>query len=123
MTTKDIGQKLVDLCKAGKNTDAMQSLYAKDIVSLEAGAPPGQSPETKGLDACLAKGKQWREQHEIHSAKVEGPFPNGNRFAVKFDYDVTHKPDNKRMQVHEVALYTVENDKIVREEYFYNAGG
>lgn len=122
MTTKDIGQKLVDLCKAGKNADAMQTLYAKDIVSVEAGAPPGQSAETKGLDACLAKGKTWREQHEIHGAKADGPFPNGNRFAVVFDYDLTRKPDNQRFQMREIALYTVENDKIVREEFFYAMG-
>src|SRR5262245_52864492 len=59
MTTKEIGQKLVDLCKAGKNMDAVQQLYAQDIVSVEAGAPPGQSPESKGIGACVEKGKQW----------------------------------------------------------------
>ena len=120
MTTKDIGQKLVDLCKAGKNHDAMTELYAKDIVSVEAGAPPGQSPESKGLEAVLAKGKWWAENHEVHSAKVDGPFPHGDRFAVMFDYDITRKQANQRIQMREVALYTVKDGKIVREEFFYS---
>jgi hypothetical protein len=121
MTTKDIGQKLVDLCKAGKNAEAMQTLYAPNIVSVEAGAPPGQATETTGLPACLAKGKAFAEDAEVHSAKVEGPFPHGDRFAVMFDYDITRRSmGGKRIKLQEVALYTVKDDKIVREEFFYS---
>jgi hypothetical protein len=120
MTTKEIGQKLVELCKAGNNHEAMQTLYSPDIVSIEAGAPPGQSPEAKGLAACVEKGKQFAQAHEIHSAKIDGPFPNGDRFTVIFDYDITRRPDNQRFNMKEVALYTVKGDKIVREEFFYS---
>jgi hypothetical protein len=120
MTTQEIGQKLVEMCKAGKNHEAMQELYSPDIISLEAGAPPGQSAETKGLPACLDKGKKWAEDHEIHAAKVDGPFPHGDRFAVVFDYDVTRRAANQRFQMKEVALYTVKGNKIVREEFFYS---
>jgi hypothetical protein len=119
MTTLEIGKQLVELCRAGKNHEAMQKLYAPDIVSVEAGAPPGQSPETKGLDGCLAKSKAWTENHQIHKAEAEGPFPHGDRFAVLFKYDLTRKTDNKRFPLEEVALYTVKNDKISREEFFY----
>jgi hypothetical protein len=97
----------------------MEKLYSPDIVSVEAGAPPGQSPETKGLAGCLAKGKAWSDAHEIHKAEVEGPFPHGDRFAVLFKFDITRKAANQRFQMNEVALYTVNNDKIVREEFFY----
>ncbi|MBC7975998.1 MAG: nuclear transport factor 2 family protein, partial [Myxococcales bacterium] len=51
------------------------------------------------------------------------PYPNGDRFAVRFNYDVTHKPSSKRIQMDEVALYTVKDGKIVREEFFYAMGG
>jgi SnoaL-like domain len=121
MTPQEIGQKLVELCKAGKNTEAMEALYAKDIVSVEAGAPPGKSPRTDGVAACLEKSKQFRAMHEIHGATIDGPFPHGDRFAVIFDYDLTRRPDNQRIHMKEVALYTVANDKIVREEFFYSA--
>lgn len=58
--------------------------------------------------------------HEIHASNVEGPFPNGDRFAVFFDYDLTSKENKQRFHMKEVALYTVKGDKIVREEFFYS---
>jgi ketosteroid isomerase-like protein len=119
MTTLEIGKQLVELCRSGKNHEAMEKLYSADIVAIEAGAPPGQSAEAKGLPAVLAKGKWWADNHEVHKAEVEGPFPHGDRFAVVFKYDITRKTDNKRIQMNEVALYTVANDKITREEFFY----
>lgn len=122
MTTMEVGKRLVELCKQGKNDQAMQELYAKDIVSVEAGAPPGQSAEAKGLDAIVAKGKWWAENHEVHSAVCEGPYPNGDRFIVHFKYDVTFKPEQRRLTLDEGALYTVRDGKIVREEFFYAMG-
>ena len=49
MTALEIGTKLIDLCKAGNNQEAMETLYHPNIVSVEAGAPPGQSTEAKGI--------------------------------------------------------------------------
>ncbi|HTR50868.1 MAG TPA: nuclear transport factor 2 family protein [Kofleriaceae bacterium] len=122
MTTMEIGKQLVELCGKGKNEEAMKSLYAKDIVAIEAGAPPGMSPESKGLDAVLGKSKWWADNHIVHSAKVEGPWPHGDRFAVRFTYDITQKATNKRVTMDEIALYTIANGKIVREEFFYAMG-
>jgi hypothetical protein len=120
MTTLEIGKQLVELCRSGKNDECQEKLYSPEIVSVEAGAPPGKSPESKGIEAIRAKSKWWAENHEIHKAEVEGPFPHGDRFAVVFKYDITFKPENKRFPMHEVALYTVKDDKITREEFFYS---
>ncbi|MEO6775492.1 MAG: nuclear transport factor 2 family protein [Kofleriaceae bacterium] len=119
MTALEIGTKLVDLVTAGKHHEAMETLYHPNIVSIEAGAPPGQSTEAKGLGACIEKGKQFAQRMEVHSGSVDGPFPHGNRFAVFYDYDVTPRAGGERFHLKEVGLYTVEGDKIVREEFFY----
>ena len=119
MKTIDIANKLVAQCREGKNEEAHKTLYSKDIVSVEAFAPNGGNTESKGMDAVLAKGQWWRDNHEIHSASVEGPFPHGDRFIVRFNYDVTFKPAKQRMNMNEAALYTVKDGKIVREEFFY----
>ena len=98
----------------------MESLYSPDIVSMEAGAPPGQSRESKGIDAVRAKGEWWVNNHEVHSSSVEGPLVAGAYFAVTFKLDVTFKPQNRRFTMEEVAVYKVANGKIAYEEFFYS---
>ncbi|MFN0247599.1 MAG: SnoaL-like domain-containing protein [Kofleriaceae bacterium] len=122
MTTLEIGKKLVALCNEGQNHVAMETLYAPDIVSVEAGGPPGTEREARGIAAVAAKGKQWIENHTVHSAKHDGPYPNGDQFIVKLTYDITNKPSGKRMLLEEMGLYTVKNDKIVHEAFFYSMG-
>ncbi len=117
--TLEIAKKYVALCKEGKHEAIQQELFTKDTVSVEAGAPPGQERAAKGLDAIVAKGKWWQENHVVHKAEVFGPYPHDDRFAVRFLYDVTHKPSGKRIAMDEVGLFTVSNGKIVKEEFFY----
>src|SRR3954466_15816414 len=104
MTTFEIAKKYVELCKAHQNHTALETLFSPDVVSVEAAAMPGSPAEVRGVKAVAEKGKQWRANHEIHSSKVEGPWPHGDRFAVRFTYDVTNKPSGRRMQMDEMAL-------------------
>ncbi len=122
MNTMDIANKMVNLCKQGKNHEALNTLFSDDVVSVEAGAMPGMSRESKGLAAVKAKGEWWMANHEVHSANITGPWPHDDKFIVGFQYDVTNKPSSKRMELDEVGLYTVKNGKIVREEFFYSMG-
>lgn len=120
MTTKEVADKLVKLCSKGNFHEAVETLYAPDIVSVEAAAPPGGSRETKGFEAVKAKGDWWVQNHEVHSSVVEGPLVAGSQFAVTFRLDATFKPQNRRFQMEEIALYKVSNGKIAYEEFFYN---
>jgi hypothetical protein len=120
MTTKEVAEKLVKLCTEGNFQEVVKTFYSTDIVSMEAGAPPGGSRETKGIAAVVAKGEWWNANHEVHSASVEGPLVAGSHFAVVFKLDVTFKPQNKRFKMEEVALYKVADGKIVYEEFFYS---
>ena len=99
--------------------EAIESLYASDIVSVEAAAFPGQPAELKGKEQVKKKSQQWGENNTVHSAEVNGPYPHGDRFAVRFLYDITQKQSGKRMKMDEMALYAVKDGKIVREEFFY----
>lgn len=121
MTTLDTAKKYVDLCKQNKHEEAL-GLFSEDAVSIEAGGPPGKSTEARGLAAIRAKGKEWGEVHEIRAVRIDGPWPNGNRFIVRFGYDLTHRPSGKAMSMEEAGLFTVEDGKITREEFFYAMG-
>ena len=122
MTTMELGRKLVELCRQGQNLQAIETLYSPDIVSVEAAGMPGMPAEMQGRDAILGKNKWWVENHDIHSASCDGPYPHGDRFIVNFKYDITNKPSGKRMQMEEAALFTVRDGKIGREEFFYVTG-
>lgn len=121
----EIGTKLVELCRQGKNMEAVATLLSPNVVSIEAGAPPGMPARMEGLAAVKGKGEWWFKNHEVHSQEVSGPWPNGDRFIVRFTIDVTPKTGpmaGKRMKMDEAALYTVKDGKIVQEEFFYHMG-
>jgi len=87
-------------------------------VSTEAVSGPMQ--EISGLDAVLGKMAWWEGAHEVHSAKAELAGYNGNQFAVKHTMDVTFKETGVRYTMEEVAIYTVTDEKIVHESFFYD---
>ena len=119
MSTMDVAKRYVELVKEGKNEECLKELFAPDALSVEAGAPPGQERASRGLEAIRAKSKWWRDNHTVHSATTDGPYPHDDRFAVRFTYDVTFKPENRRFTMNEIALFTVKDGKIAKEEFFY----
>lgn len=126
MNTSEVAENLVRLCRDGKNMEAIDALYAPDAVSEEAmDVPGGPDRVIKGVEGIRAKNQWWFDNNEIHSHSVGGPFPNGDDFAVIFNYDVTAKAGpmaGQRMSMEEVGLYTVKDGKVVRERFFYSMG-
>lgn len=120
MTTQQVAETLVNLCREGKFHEAVNTLYADDIVSMEAAAQPGQSREAKGLEAVKAKGDWWAANHEVHTATVDAPLVAGSHFSTTFKLDITFKPANRRFVMEEIAVYKVKDGKVVYEEFFYD---
>src|SRR5438876_546388 len=97
--------------------DALDDLYAKDIVSVEAREMENMPAEMRGIDQVRGKTEWWEKNMEVHSAKVSGPFVARDTFVVQFDIDVTEKASKKRMQMSEVGIYKVKDGKVVCEEF------
>ena len=117
MSVQTVAHKFVELCRAGKNFDVMRTMYAPDIVSVE-----GDGTETKGQQPVIKKSEDWVSDKTFNGETVAGPFFNGanpDQFSVYFTLDVTPKATGKRITLQGVAIYTVKNDKITREQFFY----
>ncbi len=123
MSITEIANGLVDLCRQGKNMEAIEKYYSDKIVSVESGSSPDVPAEMKGIEAIKGKNQWWLDNHEVHSEEANGPFVGEKQFAVEFKMDVTQKASGKRFHMREMALYTVEGGKIVHEHFFYNMGG
>jgi ketosteroid isomerase-like protein len=120
MDTQEVAQKLVQLCREGKNIDAINELYDDNIVSSEPKGTPMELAE--GKDAVIGKNQHWYSMvEEIHSGEVSDPIVKGNFFTVSMDMDVTYK-EGGRMPMQEIAVYEVKDGKIVAEQFFYNVG-
>jgi ketosteroid isomerase-like protein len=122
-TTLEIGKRLVELCKQRKDDDAVETLYADDVVSIEPKPGPDMPARIQGIEAKRKKHDWWTKNHRVHSAEVSGPWPLDDRFIVRFKYDVEGiggPMKGKRITMDEAGLYTVKDGKIVEEEFFYD---
>ena len=117
MSTQEVAEKVVELVRQQAWYKALDALYDKDIVSVEASASEGESVEKRGIDQVRGKIDWWLNAMGVHSFTATGPFVAHDRFVVQYDADVTEKNSKKRFQLSEVGVYTVKNGKIVREEF------
>lgn len=122
-TVSEIANDLVRYCSKGDFAAVVDQHYSDAIVSIEPVSGPNMPARQEGIEAIRAKNQWWVENHDIQDASVEGPFVSEEQFAVRFKFDVTHKPTGQRMQMTEMALYTVKDGKIAQEEFFYNMPG
>ena len=112
MTTEEVAKKVVELVRKQAWHEALDTLYDKEIVSVEATAP-----ESRGKEAVRGKIDWWVNAMEVHSFKASEPFVAHDRFVVQYDADVTEKESKQRRQISEVGVYTVQDGKIAREEF------
>jgi len=118
--TESVARELVDFCKAGRNLDAISKLYSPDIVSIEPMDFEGMPAKMTGIDAIRKKNEWWYGNFDVHNSEVDGPYVNGDQFAVKYRFDTTNKKTGQRRQDSEIAVYTAKDGKVVQERFFHN---
>ncbi len=119
MTTQDVANDLVALCKQGKFAESGEKYWADDVGSVEPGAPGGGDPVSRGIEAARGKGEWWSSNNEVHDVEAEGAYVSGDQFAVRFKMDITPKANGQRMTIDEMAVYTIKEGKIAEERFFY----
>lgn len=120
MTTQEVANKLVELCRKGDFQTVYQELYSPECVSLE---PKGAPMEVcNGMEEIAAKGKAWNESmEEFHGSEIGEPVVAGNHFCMAMSMDATFK-EVGREKMDELCLYEVKDGKIVKEQFFYTQG-
>ncbi|QJF51833.1 nuclear transport factor 2 family protein [Roseobacter ponti] len=116
----ETGRKFVQAMRDRQGIANVHDMYAETAESVEAVVPPGRYVRVaSGRDAIKAKREDWLAGHEIHRLEADGPYLHPpNRFAVRFEVDVTQKATGRQMNLREIAVYSVEDGRIVREEFF-----
>jgi hypothetical protein len=98
----------------------MHAFYAPEMVSVE-----GDGKEYVGKQPVIHKSEVFQGTNTIHSQDLRGPFFSGDanatsgRFGVYTAIEFSPKAGGKRVKHEEVGLYTVKNDAVTREEFFY----
>ncbi len=110
-----IGKAVVDYINSGAKSDAAlwDAHYDPGFSSVE------QDGTTHtGRDKVQEKHDWWNGAHTVHSVKAEGPYLGHSGFSAIIQIDVEAKDGSfPRMTMQEIATYTVETGKVVREEF------
>jgi hypothetical protein len=118
MTTQEIANRLVELCRKGDFEAAQKELFSDDAVSIEPYATPAFEKETKGLTAIAEKGEKWNSMvQEMHELAVSDPLIATNSFACTMKMNVTMKEAGK-MDMTELCVYEVKDGKVISEHFF-----
>ena len=118
MTTKQVADKLVQLCRDGKLEEAKVELFTEDTLSIE--PVEGLLPEeTKGLKAIQKKAALFISHvEEFYSSTITDPFVAGDYFTVGWITEIQMK-GQERQTNNEICLYKVKDGKIASEQFFY----
>ena len=118
MTTQEIANRLVELCRKGDFEKVQTDLFAEDAMSLEQEASPAFEKETKGKAAIKEKGQKWNSMvEEMKGITLSDPIVAGNSFALTMRMNVVMK-ERGPMDMTELCVYKVKDGKIVSEEFF-----
>ena len=118
MSTQEIANRLVELCRKGDFETAQTDLFADDAVSIEPEASPAFEKETKGKAAIKEKGQKWNSMvEEMKGITLSDPIVAGNSFALTMRLNAVMK-ERGPMDMTELCVYKVKDGKIASEEFF-----
>ena len=117
MTTQEVADRLVALCRKGDWEQAQEELYHQEITSVEPDETGGEM--TKGMDGIKEKNKKWGAMAlEVHGWEVSDPLVADGYFSVTMTNDVTLK-EIGRIKATELCVYKVEDGEITYEKFYH----
>lgn len=118
MTTAEIANRLIIMCRNGKIEEAKEELFSENIVSIE--PHDGLLPkEIKGMQAIRNKAQLFISHVEnFYGHEISKPIIAGDFFALTWTTDLQMKDEARKIN-YELCVYEVKNGKIISEQFFY----
>ena len=110
-TPQEIGESLVALFNAGKSDEAESTWYHRKIESIEE-----DGTVFEGAKGVAEKSAWWKSTFTVLSMQATGPYVCSTGFTVVYDGRV-RSADGTEIAIREAGVYTVEDGRIVREEF------
>ena len=118
MTTTEVANRLLELCRAGKVEHAKEELFAEDIISVE--PREGLLPvRARGTDAIRKKAGLFVSMvDDFFGDTISEPLIAGNFFTLVWTSDLKMKGEQRKLNT-ELCIYEVRDGKIISEQFFY----
>jgi len=113
-SAREIGSSLVEMFNRGQLREVEEMWWSPRITSIE-----GMGQAWDGRAAVEGKNAWWAQTNRMVSGSAEGPYVGATGFSVKFHLEVEDKNTGQRTIMDEIGVYTVEDGKIVQEEFMY----
>ena len=118
MTTKEIANRLVEMCRNGQVEEAKEELFANEIISKE--PDEGFLPkETRGMESVRKKAQLFISAVEnFYGSIISDPVIAGDYFSLAWETDIQMKGESRKTAT-ELCVYKTNKGKIVSEQFFY----
>ena len=118
MTTQEIANRLVHMCRNGKTEEAKEELFAPDIISIE--PREGILPkEIKGMDAIRKKAELFISLVDnFYGDTISDPIVAGDYLSLSWTSDLKMIGEPRQINS-ELCVYKTSGGKIVSEQFFY----
>lgn len=117
-TTKEVAHRWAELCSLGQFLQAIDELYAPNVVSVEPNGTP--IARVEGLENVRNKSVRFAESvEEVFEIHISHPDVAGSFFTCVMSIELKYK-EQARATMEEVCVYEVKDGKIVYEQFFYD---
>jgi hypothetical protein len=111
----EIGEAVVSMIRSQAGDKAIwDKWWSPRCESVEGGET---KMAWKGRKQIQAKSDWWTSDNEMVGGSVEGPYLGATGFSVRFRMQVRTKSTGKVTSMEEVGVYTVQDGKVIREEF------
>ena len=116
----EVAREFTAMLRRGQFESAGEKFWAADVMSAEPAAVSDDIPALVcGKEAVRRKIKSRFAEGDIYDLSIDGPFITGDQFALFLDMLMTDPATGKTQPFTEIAIFTVRDERIIEERFFY----